>query len=403
MTKELEVGGLSRRQFGAAAAAALAGGLVPATAQAATFVPNETLISSAIDLIDMEYSSERKQYARVDNSAQLWVGDIDPDTGDYVDPTGRQYLVDTNTMNTGDLFWVYTGAEWMQTADGREAVVYTKFVPGKRHQANNARIGYAEPNADGTWTAGVLPPGDRARFDIYGIEELGADKRPALFYLDAQKNKVWRNFDDPTERIIPGTTTNGAHAIRFVRGARAVVYRSKVNDVWQVFRYDLDTLAVQQLTFENDEKSLCWMWAAPDFGGDFVLMVLAKTREIRFYRNLPDAQGNLKWTQFYKVSGARGSTIQSLEPFTWNGRSYFFMDLELPNFDFPSEIWFGNLDLANPIWRCVSPATPVNVRTDPEFFITNNGPIIYYLQFVPGAPKQDGAIGMFRCNPLLTA
>lgn len=390
---------MSRRRFDAAAAAAVLTGLTTPPLRAAAFVPNETLVSTAIDLIDLEYSSTRAQYARVDNSGQLWVGDIDRATGDYIDPTGRQYLVDINTMNTSDLIWVYTGAEWMQLADGSEAVVYTKFVPNKRHTAVNARIGFAQPNPNGTWTAGVLPPTHLPRYDIFGIEESGGG-RPAIYYLDEQKNKIWRNLDDPTERIVPQTTANGAHAMRFVRGARAIVYRAKVAGVWQAFRYDLDSFAVEQLTFETDEKSLVWMWAAPEFGGDFVLMVLAKTREIRFYRKLPDTQGVLKWTMFHKVAGVRGSNIQSLEPFTYAGKSYFFMDMEIPPNDFPSEIWFGNIDVANPIWRRVSDDATLHVRTDPEYFITDNGPIIYYLKFEPHAPKQNGAIGMFRTRPL---
>lgn len=391
--------GISRRQFGAAAAAAVATGLTAQLVRAGTFVPNETLVSTAIDLIDVEYSSERAQYARVDTAGQLWVGDINRATGDYIDPTGRQYLVDINTMKTGDLIWVYTGAEWMQTADGGEAVVYTKFVPNKRHTAVNARIGFAQPYPNGTWTAGVLPPTNLPRYDIFGIEDSGGG-RPAMYYLDDLKNKVWRNLDDPTERIVPLTTPNAAHAMRFVRGARAIAYRAKVVGVWQAFRYDLDTFAVEQLTFESDEKSLVWMWAAPEFSGDFVLMVLAKSREIRFYRKRPDAGGVLKWTMFYMVSGVRGSSIQSLEPFTYGGKSYFFMDMELPPNDFPSEIWFGNIDAANPIWRRVNDNATLHVRTDPEYFITDNGPIIYYLKFEPHAPKQDGAIGMFRCSPL---
>jgi hypothetical protein len=172
-----------------------------------------------------------------------------------------------------------------------------------------------------------------------------------------------------------------------------------VAGVWQAFRYDLDTRALEQLTFDGGKKSLVWMWRAPEFGGDFVLMALTNSREIRIYRNLLNAQGLLQWTVIHKVSGPRGSSIQSLEPFTYKGRSYFFMDMELPPNDFPSEIWFGNIDSSRPIWRRINDNTVLNVRTDPEYFITDIGPVIYYLRFEPHAPKQDGAVGLFRVDP----
>lgn len=380
------------------ASLALAGLLAHRHAEA--FEPNETLVSPAIDLIDIEYSQDRAMYARVDNSARLWVGDIDRATGDYIDPSGMQILADTETMNTGDLFWVYTGAEWMQTPDG-DQVLYTKFVPGKRHTAVNARIGIAKTTPDGQWTGGLLGP-DLPRFDIFGSEDT-AGGRPALYYLDDLKNKRWRNLDDPTEEILPGTTPQGAHALRFVRGARAIAYRLQVNGIWQAFWYDLDTRVLEQLTFDGGQKSLVWMWRAPEFGGDFVLMVLVNSREIRIYRKLPDGNGVPKWTVIHSVAGVRGSSIQSLEPFTYGGRSYFFMDMELPPNDFPSEIWFGNIDASQPIWRRVNDNAVLNVRTDPEYFITDHGPIIYYNRFIPHQPKQDGALGLYRADPGVNA
>jgi hypothetical protein len=389
----------NRRQatFALAAAAGVCSGLLPMRpARAGSFVPNETLVSPAIDLIDIEYSQDRAMYARVDNSARLWVGDIDRATGDFVDPTGMQILADIDTMNTGDLIWVYTGAEWMQTPDGDE-VLYTKFVHGKRHTVVNARIGIATTAPNGQWSGGLLGP-DLPRFDIFGSEDT-AGGRPALYYLDELKNKRWRNLDDPAEEILPGTTPQGANALRFVRGARAIAYRLQVNGTWQAFRYDLDTRVLEQLTFDGGQKSLVWMWRAPEFGGDFVLMVLVNSREIRIYRNLPDGDGVPKWTVIHSVAGPRGSSIQSLEPFTYGGRSFYFMDMELPPNDFPSEIWFGNIDANQPIWRRINDNTVLNVRTDPEYFITDHGPIIYYNRFVPHQPKQDGALGLYRADP----
>ena len=63
-----------------------------------------------------------------------------------------------------------------------------------------------------------------------------------------------------------------------------------------------------------------------------------------------------------------------------------FMDMESIH-DYPHEIWFSNIDSANPIFRCISKSTPVAAR-DPEYFITDHGPIIYFNQYDPALPKS---------------
>jgi hypothetical protein len=241
---------LQRRQFLQAGVAAAASTLVtPASAD--PFVPNETLVSAAIDLVDLEYSQSRAMYARVDNSSRLWVGDIDRATGDFVQPDGRQYLADTDTMNIGDLIWVYTGPEWVVTPQG-DQVLYTKFVHGKRHTAVNARIGLAMPAPNGQWSGGLQGP-DLPRFDIFGSSTDGG-LAPAIYYLDDEKRKRWRDLYGTVEEFVPGTTSSSANAIRFVDGVRAIAYRLQVNGVWQAFRYDLDTKALVQLTFDAGQK-----------------------------------------------------------------------------------------------------------------------------------------------------
>lgn len=384
-----------RRRLLLAGAAAAAAAMAPRTAPAATFSPNETLVSSTVDLIDLEYSQSRAQYARVDNDGQLWIGDIDRATGDFIQPDGKQILADTDTMNIGDLIWVYTGPEWVQTPDG-DQVLYTKFLHGKRHTAINTRIGLALPAPNGQWSGGFQGP-DLPRFDIFG-SSTDPGLAPAIYYLDDKKLKRYRDLYGSTEEFVPGTTASSANAIRFIDGKRAIVYRLQVEGTWQAFSYDFDTKALVQLTFDKGSKSLLWMFRAPEFGNDYVLLALVNSRELRVYRNLPTGPGgSLAWTVIYSVSGPRGASIQSLEPFTYNGHSYTFMDME-SIYDYPHEIWFSNIDSANPIWRCISKSTPT-VRTDPEYFITDHGPIVYFNQFDPALPKQDGSFGLWKTDP----
>src|SRR5262249_25575116 len=143
----------------------------PGLARADPFVPNETQVSTALDMYDIEYSSTRAMYARVDDNGHLWVGNINRANGDYIDPTGREILPDSNTMNISDLIWFYPGPEWVSTPDG-DQVVYTKTLPGKKHTAANTRIGLAFPAPNGQWSGGQQGP-DVPRFDIFGSDTDG--------------------------------------------------------------------------------------------------------------------------------------------------------------------------------------------------------------------------------------
>jgi hypothetical protein len=298
-------------------------------------------------------------------------------------------------MNASDIKWVFTGPEWVMTPDG-DQVVYTKFVHGKRHTAANARIGLAKRAPNGQWSGGLQGP-DLPRYDIFGSSTDGGIA-PAIYYLDDKKQKRWRDLYGTAEEIVPGTTPSSLDGIRFVEGQRALAYRVPVNGVPQAFRYDLDTKVLEQLTFDSGKKQIIWMWRAPEFGDDYVLLTLVDQNELRVYRRLPSGPGGaMQWTVIYNVSGPRRCSIQSLEPFTYAGHSYLFMDMQTIH-DYPHEIWFSNIDSAKPVFRCISKSTPV-LRVDPEFFITDHGPIIYFNQYNPDLPKSEGSLGLWRADP----
>ena len=54
-----------------------------------------------------------------------------------------------------------------------------------------------------------------------------------------------------------------------------------------------------------------------------------------------------------------------------------------------TEIWIASADPANRLFRRITPRTePVVQRTDPEVFITDKGPLIYFNSFTPEHPVQ---------------
>lgn len=377
-----------------AVAAAL---LVAAAAAAAEWAPNESLVSPQKDLLDPEFNQARAQFIWNSEEGKLWLGNIDRDTGQFVPPDGKFLLVDPDTMSSDDVLKTGNGCEWVWTADG-DGIVYTKFVG--RHSNANTRLGYARPLPDGTFVAGFLGP-DINRKNPFGSETAG-DPSPRITYVDKDKNHYWRELDDPsTEQLLPGVPAK-IGPVRHVRGARAVIYQSPVNDIDQVFYRELDTGVAEQLTFDSGDKDQMWMWRAPEFGDEFVFITMAGGKELRLYRKTGG-----QWAVAHTIKAPRHLKIQSPEPFVYNGRSYAFMQMAAGGDSFASEIWIANLDAANPLFRRVSDDGVFRARTDPEVFVTGRGPLLYYnrraLTFEDGkykyCPGVECSEGVYAADP----
>lgn len=368
------------------------------------FWPTEQLVTSQPDLIDAEYSQDRGQICWVDRSGNLWVGNINRQTGRFEPANGKGQLVDSNALTTGDVLGVtYNGPEWSYSFTGIQ-IVYTKFLPGRPHTMATGRLAVARQSADGSWSTQVLSP-DLARNAPYASADPG-DPRPRITYVDPSLLHYWREIDDPnSEEVIPGLP-QGAKSVRFVQGSRAVVYSTPVSGVRQVFRYYLDTKVLEQLTFDDGDKDLQtvpWMWAAPDFGGVDVLMTVVNNNEMRFYRQLPAGGGTLTWQFFVRRLFKAGATVWSPEPMVYLGVSYVFTGLIVPPNTFSSEIWLVNLDRSAPMMRRLNDDTLLKGRMDPEMFVTDSGPFIYYNRFdstkIPGQPFcPTCSEGVFRAH-----
>lgn len=367
----------------------------------------ERLVSSQSDLIDAEFNQERGQIVWVDVDGQMWVANLNRKTGTLQPANGKGQLVDPDAMTLPELLgMMFNGPEWLPSADGVH-IVYTKFLPNRPRTLVNARLAMARQQRNGNWTIEYLSPA-LPRNAPYASTDAG-DPAPRITYVDPVFNHYWREVADAaTEELIPGTVV-GPRSVRFVAGRRAVVFTAPANGLSQVFRYDLDTKVLEQLTFDDGDKDLDtvpWMWEAPEFDNALVLMTVANSNEMRFYRQLPvDGQG-LQWTFFARRQFVAGSKVWSPEPLVYNGQSYVFTGLVAPPYDFSSEIWLVNLSKSNPFMRRLDQNSPVKGRMDPEVFITELGPYIYYNRFdstqVPGEPFcPTCSEGLYRAHTML--
>lgn len=367
----------------------------------------ERLVSSQTDLIDAEFNQERGQIVWVDVDGQMWVADVNRLTGALQPVDGKGQLVDPDALTLLEVLgMMYNGPEWLPSADGVH-IVYTKFLPNRPRTIENARLAMARQRRTGSWEIEYLSPALQ-RNAPYASTDAG-DPAPRITYVDPAFNHYWREVADAgTEEMIPGTAV-GPRSVRFVGGQRAVVFAAPANGLSQIFRYDLDTKVLEQLTFDDGNKDLDtvpWMWEAPEFNNNPVLMTVVNRNEMRFYRQLPvDGQG-LQWTFFARRQFVARSKVWSPEPLVYNGQSYVFTGLVVPPYDFSSEIWLVNLSKTDPFMRRLDQNAPVKGRMDPEVFITELGPFIYYNRFdstkVPGQPFcPTCSEGLYRAHTLL--
>lgn len=364
---------------------------VAAAAGAQTWAPNETQASAQSDLIDYEFSQSRGLFAWNDCCGKLWLGKVDRATGRFVPADGKFMLLDPDSMTFQDAQKTKNGPEWVSMLGG-DVLVYTRY--DGRHTDGNSRIGHAFPmlpgsvcnyiSADASWCAADLGPAN-VRKAPYG-SKVDGDPTPRISYVDNKENHYWRELKNPaTERTMPDFPASN-YPVRLtacsdptVPGTRSVVYPVSVNGVDQAFMRDFDTGVVTQLTADAGVKYEVWMWCAPEFGNELLFFTLVDQVELRVYRNLPTGNGNAKkWTPIYSQLAPSGNQIFSPEPFVYDNKSFIFMSQTVKPNKFRSQVWIANIDAAAPIFKRITPTEPLQTRTDPEVFITDNGPYIYY-------------------------
>lgn len=375
----------------------------PAQAQT-TFVPNETLVSPQRDLVDLEFSQSRKLFTWADSTGAIWTGKVDAATGKFTPRNGKGTLVDATGMSVADLAVTFNGPEWVGTSTG-DQIVYTKFPADQPHTAANGRLATATTaDAGVSWTVAKLNP-DVARISPYASEDSG-DARPRISYTSTTGKHYWRELSSATEVAVPNLP-NSIKSVRFVRGHRSMIYTNDVNGISQVFWYTLDDGKVAQMTRDNAQKDLQtvpWMWRAPEFSNKLVFMTVADNQVIRFYRNYdPDGDGVSSWSVFHSITLPANSKIASPEPFVYKNKSYVMMAMTTVPNEFPSSIWVANINPAAPLMRKVSDDSLLRVRTDPEVFITTQGPFIYYNRYDPAVNPEkpycaDCSEGVYRAT-----
>jgi hypothetical protein len=196
-----------------------------------------------------------------------------------------------------------------------------------------------------------------------------------------------------------------------VEGARAVVFTAAVAGVSQVFFHWLDTNVTTQVTFDDGQKdlhSVPWSWQAPEFGGDFVISTVVDETQLRIYRqdSGQDEDGDGPgWSLVMSVQTPQQGIINSPEPFTHNGRSYMTFSAAMPLYTAPTAVFMASINPAEPRVVQLTPDWPARVRRDPEVFVTNDGPYVYFNRLLLSGERYCISCneGVFRSHTGLSA
>ncbi|AGY56338.1 hypothetical protein [Gloeobacter kilaueensis] len=330
----------------------------------------------AVDMVDEEFDQTNDQFAWVESTSRgkgpLWLGKVDPKTGEFVPPTGKALQVDTDALT---LPKVFNGAEWAFANNDSlgNAIVYTKSTD------KDKALGVATFDGN-VWTPSVLANSTGSQGPIGSRDN--NDTAPRIFYfntdpLTKQKVAKWREIYNPaTEAVVPNVDPPGG---RWVEGLRAVIYPTQLSrKEKQIFIYYVDTGVSEQVTFDAGEKITPFMWKAPEFGDDYLVMTVIDNVSVGIYRKL-----NGSWQQINNllIPSTSKPYVSSSEPFTYNGKSYLFgLSQDDPNpksLSALSDVWVAAIDPANPYYAKVSDSTDQK-RRDPEVYITCQGPYIYF-------------------------
>lgn len=346
--------------------------------------------------------NSRIVFSDADNN--LWVAQVDSQTGKPIPPDGHGLLLDTNATAPTDYG---NGPEWFESTAG-SGFVYTQYLPGQRHSDATAVVGIGTM-VNGAWTITILS-------NATGRVSPDATENPAdpdvyINYVSAPKGKwYWRKLSEiGVEHELPLSHLTNGNARRWVPGTHSIIFQGHPKtadpdptpDVDQIFLYDVDTGVLEQLTFHPSGVQGAFMWRAPEFNNELVFFTMANFRQqILVYRKLPGADKVPRWTVIKTIVGAAALPyFFSAEPFTHNGRSHIFSQASSTwNFvdrTIPNQIAISGIDPLRVDARLLTTDTNVyRERLDPEYFITAQGPFIYYNRLVPETdthpPVNDG-------------
>jgi hypothetical protein len=399
------------------------------------------------------FGSTNSQVNWTDRDNNLWVNYVNPITGMFTPPSGRE----TNVAPGLAFFWQAwgNGPEWAFSTpvagqDPVSQLVYTGIATGEpaTYEYAGAALASETGNSGGiaTWTPPTFFPG--AYLPPFQNTVL---PEASQCVSDSFASALFENLLTPTQMFTePLSTATGtvpyqvpfgsiANGIgeRFVacahdanspypQSTRWLTFQGDVsigaNLLQQEFWYDMDTLVYRQLTSDPTTKQRGVMFLAPDFpdsngNATYILMTVAADMQIEvFHQTGTNSDGSPIMTLVNTIFSP-----DPLEPYMFDPKAfvnctpkcvtYVVMALgpqpesQQTETD-PNGIGVTTLNPNNPFFEVLVEANStaatgaIAQRLDPKVFITDAGPVVYYdllnTATASGASYNDQGIWMIN-------
>ncbi len=318
----------------------------------------------------------------------LYISDLDPNTGQLIPPDGRGLLASEECVCIGN------GPEWGVSAQGG-AIYYNAFG-----------IDGTFPQIFRTYAEGDTTPTQLT----FGASTKGTGL-PRIAPFAPQTNLIFFRATSPTvgdvvtrlENDLFGQATPFPNSGLGSSGPRWVPNEQQIlttvldeNNTVQTALFDVESQTTTQLTTDEGDKLDAFIVEAPEFNGEQLLATLINVQEIGIYREIGGA-----WTRINTITipidrpGNDGPTfLFGINFFTFKGRSYVStiatknnvcnrdctIVVPLTN---DSELWVSSFD--SQIQGEVSGDFTIG-RVDPEVY--NTGSKLFISYYIGGANAE---------------
>jgi hypothetical protein len=330
------------------------------------------------DYVDPEYDSTLDKLVFKARSSDIWVGDLNPSTGELVSKDGYDYHVDSNitplvkTSNGPEIgrdvngWAIYYNKPhgnkgmpniWRAVPDDLKAPTRFQLSPMTATELPNTRGAVAT-------TLSSLP----STLILFNRDKDGKGHEGGLYYVDASK---------PTQETHVGPYN--LFGPRWVRDGSDAIYLVD-NQVW-LFRPS--TGEKKQLTNDGGIKDRVYGWYAPEYNGE--LLVLARVDETKLY--IYRDEGGTYWRHIQTImapSEWKISNLNSPEPFVAKGKSYVVMTVRMAAGQSEITKVFVSSIRNDVRLDCTdkdglpSSARGTAYRSEPEVFVGSEQVFIYY-------------------------
>jgi len=347
--------------------------------------PERTMLDPEFDPVS-GYVAWQSGPSQDQRSGLLLVARIDG-TGDFLDP-----LTDTPLR---------LGGQGLELDSDLVSIEVTRNGPEFALAAGGSRLLYTKLNVfaersiaqlifDG---AGWLPmPMERAQNRITPEgSKIIDDAYPRMAYFGANREQLAVRFIDlPFTERIANRVLNGSN---FMPDEAAMLATSEVGDGdRQVFYWDYLVNEITQITDDRAVKLRSpEPWVAPELSGETVFAVLVR-RDGELFIRMYNRDAEQRWIPYAEVRTPDPAKpyLRSPRPFVFEGVSYLlFRTQRVPGDDVGSDVWIVNADPdpSRRVYRRVNEAGEAR-RADPEAFITETGPVVYYTELTAGSTKR---------------